>query len=251
MKSQTPTDLYSSDFVAGLFDSMSSTYGLTNYVTSFGFTERWRHRCIEQLPVHAELKKGYDLMTGMGELWASLNQRFEQVTITGLDISPIMLVQAEKNASRYPHNISLRQVDVLDNDIPDYSADVIVCSFGLKTFNEIQLGKLAHEVARLLKPGGVFSFIEISVPHNALRPVYMFYLKKLIPLIGRIFQGNADNYRMLGIYTENFKDCGIFHKSLLEKGLESNFHSYFYGCATGVSGRKPSGSGRERVTRNK
>lgn len=179
-------------------------------------------------------------MTGMGELWASLDQRFEKATVTALDISPIMLAQAQKNASRYPHKISLQQVDVLDNSIPDHSADFIVCSFGLKTFNEIQLGKLAHEVARLLKPGGVFSFIEISVPQNALRPVYMFYLKKLIPLIGRMFQGNADNYRMLGIYTENFKDCCIFHKFLLEKGLESNFRSYFYDCATGVSGRKPS-----------
>ena len=65
---------------------------------------------------------------------------------------------------------------------PDHSADFIVCSFGLKTFNETQLGTLADEVVRLLKPGGVFSFIEISVPQNALRPAYMFYLKKLIPL---------------------------------------------------------------------
>lgn len=251
MKPQTLTDLYSSDFVAGLFDSMSSTYGLTNYVSSFGFTERWRHRCVEQLPIHAELKNGYDLMTGMGELWASLDQRFEKATVTALDISPIMLVQAEKNASRYPYKISLQQADVLQNDIPDDCADFIVCSFGLKTFNEIQLGKLADEVARLLKPGGVFSFIEISVPQNALRPVYMFYLKKLIPLIGRMFQGDADNYRMLGIYTENFKDCGMFHKFLLEKGLESNFRSYFHGCATGVSGKKPSLSVKELATRNK
>lgn len=251
MTPPTFTDLYSSDFVSGLFDSMSSTYGLTNYVSSFGFTERWRHRCIEQLPVQAEMKNGYDLMTGMGELWASLDQRFEKATITALDISPIMLAQAGKNASKYPYKINLQQADVLDNSIPDHSADFIVCSFGLKTSNEIQLGTLAAEVARLLKPGGVFSFIEISVPQNALRPVYMFYLKKLIPLLGRMFQGNADNYRMMGIYTENFKDCDLFHKFLLEKGLEAELSSYFWGCATGVSGRKPSLSAKDRPTRNK
>jgi ubiquinone/menaquinone biosynthesis methyltransferase len=231
-------DIYSEDFVSGLFDSMSSTYGITNYISSFGFTERWRHRCIEQLPQQAQLKAGYDLMTGMGEVWASLDKRFTKTEIIGVDISPMMLARAAKNVSKYSFQISLQQEDVLSNTIPDNSADFIVSSFGLKTFNEEQQSLLADEVARILKPGGVFSFIEISVPQNVLRPLYMFYLKQVIPVIGTLFQGNADNYRMLGTYTSKFKDCSIFYHQLSKKGLDVKYKRYFLGCATGVSGVK-------------
>lgn len=231
-------DIYSKDFVAGLFDSMSSTYGFMNYVSSFGFAERWRHQFIKKLPKHSNLEVGYDLMTGMGEVWASFDDRFKNSKVIGLDISTMMLTRAAKNIARYRFNISIQQADVLDNSIASNSADFIVSSFGLKTFNLAQQAILASEVARILKPGGVFSFVEISVPQNVLRPFYMFYLKRVIPLLGKVFQGNADNYRMLGKYTTQFKDSKSFCELLAEQGLKVSYNSYFFGCATGVSGKK-------------
>jgi demethylmenaquinone methyltransferase/2-methoxy-6-polyprenyl-1,4-benzoquinol methylase len=36
----------------------------------------------------------------------------------------------------------------------------------------------------------------------------MFYLKHIIPGIGRLLLGNPENYRMLGVYTEKFGNCG-------------------------------------------
>lgn len=237
-KSINPTELYSSEFVAGLFDSMSATYGFTNYVSSFGFTEKWRHRCIEQLPYHPRLGRGYDLMTGMGELWASLTPRFTEAEVTGIDLSPLMLAQAIRNIKSCSCTIALLQTDVLSNNLPANSADFIISSFGLKTFSIHQLEQLAAEVDRLLKPGGVFSFVEISMPQNMLRPFYMFYLKRVIPLVGKLFQGDAENYRMLGVYTEKFRDCTLFYKLLKAKGLDVRKASYFAGCATGVFGQK-------------
>ncbi|NEM97230.1 class I SAM-dependent methyltransferase [Pontibacter burrus] len=231
-------DIYSKDFVSGLFDSMAATYGVTNYFASFGFAERWRHQFIKQLPDHPYLEVGYDMMTGMGEVWASFDNRFKGAEIIALDISPVMLAKAEKRLHKYELTITVDQVDVLANSIPDNSADFIVSSFGLKTFNKVQLGMLADEVARILRPDGVFSFVEISVPQNVLKPFYMFYLKHAIPVIGKLFQGNAENYRMLGKYTAKFKDCRLFHDLLSERGLDVKYNSYFYGCATGVSGRK-------------
>lgn len=237
-KPSISTDPYSTEFVADLFDRMSATYGLTNYISSFGFTERWRRCCIQQLPHHPRLGKGYDFMTGMGELWASLDPRFKEAEVTGIDISSFMLAQAAKNTSAYSYKIDLLQENVLANNVDNSSADFIVSSFGLKTFSPQQLDTLATEVSRILKPGGVFSFIEISVPKNLLRPFYMFYLKQVIPLIGKIFQGDSDNYRMLGKYTEKFADCTLFHQLLITKGLEVHQTSHFAGCATGVFGRK-------------
>jgi demethylmenaquinone methyltransferase/2-methoxy-6-polyprenyl-1,4-benzoquinol methylase len=44
---------------------------------------------------------------------------------------------------------------------------------------------------------------------------------------------------MLGVYTRKFGDCQLMKQYLAEVGFEVNFDSYFFGCATGVSGHKP------------
>jgi demethylmenaquinone methyltransferase/2-methoxy-6-polyprenyl-1,4-benzoquinol methylase len=66
----------------------------------------------------------------------------------------------------------------------------------------------------------------------------MFYLRYIIPLIGRIFLGNPDNYRMLGIYTERFNNCSGMADALKHAGLEVEYRSFFFGCASGLRGRK-------------
>jgi demethylmenaquinone methyltransferase/2-methoxy-6-polyprenyl-1,4-benzoquinol methylase len=44
---------------------------------------------------------------------------------------------------------------------------------------------------------------------------------------------------MLGIYTERFGHCGQVLAIFREVGLEVTYHDYFWGCATGISGRTP------------
>jgi demethylmenaquinone methyltransferase/2-methoxy-6-polyprenyl-1,4-benzoquinol methylase len=179
-------------------------------------------------------------MSGMGELWPSIKKsdlNFKE--INAVDISPNMNKIASKNKQHVNGQISILQQDILNNDIPTNSADLIVSSFGLKTFNTDQLSKLAREIKRILKPGGSYSFVEISVPSNILlRFFYMIYLKWVIPVIGFLFQGNSSDYRMLGIYTSEFGSCESFHTELGKQGLESNFQKLFFGCATITWGKK-------------
>jgi demethylmenaquinone methyltransferase/2-methoxy-6-polyprenyl-1,4-benzoquinol methylase len=67
----------------------------------------------------------------------------------------------------------------------------------------------------------------------------MFYLKWLIPLVGRLLLGNPESYRMLGVYTQAFDNATHFACCLREAGLAVVPVSYFFGCATGVRGIKP------------
>ena len=61
--------IYETEFLQGLFDRMSKTYGFVNYITSFGFTERWRKQCVHYLPrINQNASRGYDFLSGMGEL---------------------------------------------------------------------------------------------------------------------------------------------------------------------------------------
>ena len=232
-------EIYDTKFVNQLFDKMSKTYGITNYISSFGFTEIWRKQCVKEIEWRSDYRLGYDLMSGMGESWHLILNETE-TKIIGVDISEEMNKRARKKAERNPEwNIEIRQENILDNEIESNSADFIISTFGLKTFSNKQLQKLAIEVKRILKIGGQIAMIEISKPKYWLLKVpYMFYLKTVIPIIGKIFQGNSESYKMLGIYCDKFENCEAFKEELENVGLKVKMKTYFFGCATGIVGYK-------------
>ena len=223
--------------VRSLFDEMSETYGLVNLISSFGFTARWRHQIIRRLSLKEPLHI-VDLMSGMNELCRSISKHAgKKSQVTAIDFSPEMVRRARHD---WPFAVRTHLVDVFSWNFEPCSADVVVSSFGLKTFDRNQQRELSSLVARLLRPGGVFSFVEISVPPaRLLQWVYLFYLKHVIPWIGRLFLGNPANYRQLGLYTNEFGDSHHFAECLRQQGLEVSNVSYFFGCATGVHGSKP------------
>jgi len=135
--------------------------------------------------------------------------------------------------------IHLIRQNVLASALRDASVDAVICSFGIKTLTLSQQRSLAAEINRLLKPGGTFALVEVSAPpFGLLRRPYLWYLKRVIPIVGRVMLGNPETYRMLGIYTERFGNAQNMVEVLREAGLDARYDSYFFGCASGVSGRK-------------
>ncbi len=232
------TDLYQPAYVRQLFDDMAATYGAMNLISSFGFTVRWRRQCVDKV----ELGPGqivFDLMSGMGEMWPSIFEKtMRQGSLYGVDFSHEMCKRSMQQDNAV--GVEVIETDVLSNQIASASADVIVSGFGLKTFSDQQKRLLAIEIARILRSGGRFSLLEISVPPNwFLRVPFMFYLRYFIPVIGRLFLGNPDNYRLLWVYTSRFGNSSSMYKFLEGCGLQVKYERYFFGCATGVSGIKP------------
>jgi ubiquinone/menaquinone biosynthesis methyltransferase len=236
----TDQGIYEPAYVRRLFDQMARTYGAVNLVSSFGFAVRWRRQCVRRLPLEAG-GTVVDLMTGMGELCPDLARRLGPAgVVRAVDLSPEMCARARDQARRCPCRVDVIEADALAVDLPAASADAVASSFGLKTFSDDQLAGLAARIERVLKPGGSYSVVEISVPPNRwLRWPYLFYVNRVIPLIGRAFLGNPDNYRMLGTYTGAFGDCRRFEAACRRAGLVAHPASYFFGCATGVFGHKP------------
>lgn len=234
------TDIYAPRYIAQLFDEMSQSYEWVNYITSFGFSKRWRRQCVAHARIRSQAVV-YDLMCGMGECWHDIaKQLMESGQLLTLDISSNMLSGARRRQRRYSTiPISIVQQDMLTNGLQDQSADHVVSAFGIKTFSLNQQQHFVHELMRILKHGGTFSLIEVSVPTwLPLRLLYMFYLKQIIPWIGWLFLGNPDNYRMLGVYTERFGNARPLYDLLQAAGFDVHYHQYFFGCATGVSGVK-------------
>lgn len=233
-------DIYSAGFVRALFNEMSGSYERVNFITSFGFSERWRKACLGRA-APAEGHSVLDLMTGMGESWPYLLPALgASGTLHAVDFSPGMLEHARVRSEEFPgYEVRIKEEDALATSIGAGSIDRVYSLFGLKTLNGDQTRRLAREIRRVLKPSGEFSLIEVSVPGNPiLQFLYMSYLKIGIPILGRLFLGNPDNYRMLGVYTERFGSCKAAVETFREAGLDAQFHEYFFGCATGISGTK-------------
>lgn len=233
-------EIYEPKFVEKLFDKMSSSYAKMNYITSFGFSERWRRQCVKQI----EIEKGkivVDLMTGMGECWKHiLKDSDKNSKLIAMDFSTEMINRAEKNKSKFKKfKIEILKENVFDNSIPNESADYVISGFGLKTFNDDQLGKLSNEIYRILKPNGKFSLIDVSVPKSKIiNPFYMFYLKNIIPILGKVFLGSPETYKMLGVYTEEFGNSKNTFRIFNSHEFEVEYVEYFFGCASGIKGRK-------------
>ncbi|MCI4643310.1 MAG: class I SAM-dependent methyltransferase [Hyphomonadaceae bacterium] len=239
----TGPDLYDPAYVKGVFDRCSDTYIAFSYLCSFGMTERWRRQCVAALPAPPDAAPaGYDLMSGTGEVWPHLLKRFPETRqIVAVDISSGMHKRAMVRLHEHrSHKIEFIEDDALASDLPDESADFIVSTFGLKTFNPAQHEKLAALTARVLKPGGGFSYIEASDPKGwVLRPLYLFHLRQVLPMIERVFLRGAQDFSHIGQYSTAFGDARGFAGMLEVNGLETRYRTYFFGCATGVSGTKP------------
>ncbi|MEZ4740571.1 MAG: class I SAM-dependent methyltransferase [Flavobacteriales bacterium] len=233
-------DIYRPEYVMRLFDGMSASYERMNYITSFGFSIRWRNQFLGSFKPTDRPVEVIDLLTGMGETWSATNARFPNANFSALDFSEGMLKYAKrKSQDRYQGRVKVLKQDVLQNDLPSERYDLVTCAFGLKTFDPAQLQVLAMEVKRILKPGGEFAFIEVSKPEGRILSMcYGFYLGRVIPLLGRLFLGDPDEYRMLWRYTNRFGNAKQAAEIFETAGLSTRFISYFSGCATGFSGRK-------------
>ncbi|WGD35697.1 class I SAM-dependent methyltransferase [Olleya sp. YS] len=233
-------DIYNQKFIEELFNKMSGSYERVNYITSFGFSERWRRQCVKSI----EIKKNdtvLDLMTGMGECWKPiLNTIGVNGKLIGLDFSEGMLNMAHKRRSKYPnYQIKLLKENVFKNTIQNNSIDSVISGFGLKTFSDKQLHDFSDEVNRVLKTNGSFSFIEVSVPKNKLlKFFYLNYVRFFIPILGFLFLGNPETYKMLGVYTSKFNNAERVKEIFEKKGFNVEYINYFYGCATGIKGQK-------------
>lgn len=241
-KTKSSDSIYDPAFVQDLFNEMSLTYERMNTITSFGFSNRWRRQCVHELGIQPG-DVVVDLMTGMGETWDYICQRMGPTgMLIGVDFSDGMLRYAHQKRQRNrfaTYTIGIEKQNVLASTLPAQSADHVVVSFGLKTFNGEQISRLAEEIYRILKPGGQFSCIEVSVPRPILlRIAYLFYLRQIIPMLGALFLGNPETYRMLGIYCTLFKSTKQVQQLFQEAGLHCHSTSYFFGCASGIVGKK-------------
>lgn len=80
--------------------------------------------------------------------------------------------------------------------------DALTISFGLRNLADRHRG--LREMHRVLRPGGRLFVLEFSQPQAWFRPLYFFYLRKILPTIAGSVTGDRAAYVYLNETIEQF-----------------------------------------------
>jgi len=170
------------DAVRGMFDRIAPVYDTMNRVMTAGLDVRWR-----RLAAASAVRAGdrvLDAACGTGDL-ALADLRAGAGAVTGLDFSPRMLERARRKAPA----IEWVEGDLLALRFEDGAFDAATIGFGIRNVSDLELG--LRELRRVLRPGGRLAVLEITRPRGALRPFYLLWFDRLVPLLGRLLPGGA------------------------------------------------------------
>lgn len=235
------TGLYDGSAVRAMFDRMSTSYERMNVIMSLGFSVHWRRQLLDLVPDVGRAPRVLDAMTGMGETWGQLLRRFPDGELTAVDFAPAMIAHArERNRDRFGERVDVRCGDMLDSGLGTASFDLVVSAYGLKTFDESQTTRLIDELARVLRPGGRYAFVELTEPPNRLlRRLYGLYLRVIVPVAGMLCLSDSEEYRMLHRYVRGYATGSrTAHALRAHPELTVETRRHFFGCATSFSGAR-------------
>lgn len=183
--------------VIRMFNEIAPKYDQLNGTLSLGIDDYWRRDALKELrktnPRHI-----LDIATGTGDFAILAQKILQPEKITAVDISDGMMEVGRKKVENkgLSHIISFENQDCAAMTFEDNSFDAATVSFGVRNFEHID--QSFQEVLRVLKPGGVFLFIELSTPvQTPIKELYATYTKYVMPFLSGLFATEQRAYKYL------------------------------------------------------
>jgi demethylmenaquinone methyltransferase/2-methoxy-6-polyprenyl-1,4-benzoquinol methylase len=226
--------------VAAMFDSVASKYDRANDLLSFGQTKRWRTKvrdAVAPKPGQSIL----DLAAGTGS--SSIAFKLDSVRVVASDFSQGMLEEGRK---RHPE-LEFVFADATNLPFEANEFDATTISFGLR--NVVDVEKALKEMFRVTKPGGRVVICEFSrVQNQALRPLYEFYLKRLLPVFSRLAGQKPEAYNYLAESILAWPTQKKLAKKIAGAGFEKvAYQNLVFGAVAIHSARKPKAKSKKKA----
>ncbi|MDR2064504.1 MAG: bifunctional demethylmenaquinone methyltransferase/2-methoxy-6-polyprenyl-1,4-benzoquinol methylase UbiE [Prevotellaceae bacterium] len=205
-------------YVSKMFDDIAEKYDFTNHVLSFGADKFWRKRLVKELKRHKP-RKILDVATGTGDSAIVLLQT-DAEKIIGVDISKKMLAKGKEKIrkKRLTNKIELKYCDGESLEFKNNSFDAVNVAFGVRNFENLDKG--LSEIYQAVKPNGIVTILEFSIPENfIIRQIYSIYFFYILPLIGQFFSQNKYAYKYLPRSVKSFPRGKQFIQHLQNAGF--------------------------------
>ncbi len=183
--------------VREMFDNIAPAYDFMNRAMTFGIDRIWRRKAVDMLR-RDNPQSILDVASGTGDLALLMGRLTQATSITGIDLSQGMTAIGNRKIADagLSSRIRLLTGDCLALPMSDDTFDAVTAAYGVRNFENLLAGY--REMLRVLRPGGLLTVIELSTPTNPLvRPLYRFYTRAIIPLIGRMISKDVRAYSYL------------------------------------------------------
>lgn len=181
--------------VEEMFDNIAPKYDLLNHVLSMKIDVLWRNTLVKWMN-QDKPELVLDVATGTGDLAITV-QKGTGAKIVGLDLSQQMLnVGIEKiKKQNLQEEISMQKGDAENLPFESNKFDAVCVAFGVRNFENLEKG--LAELSRVVKQNKSVYILEFSKVEGFLGPLYMFYFKNILPLIGRLVSKDNRAYTYL------------------------------------------------------
>ena len=227
--------------VREMFDNIAPAYDFMNRAMTFGIDRLWRRKAVGMV-ASGNPDSVLDIATGTGDLAIELAGKMPYASITGIDLSEGMIEVGRKKiaALGLENRIALMQADSLSMPFEDNSFRAITVAYGVRNFENLLAGY--REMYRVLAPGGTLTVVELSKPVSWwAKPLYRFYTRAIIPLVGRLVSRDTRAYSYLPESIAAVPQRGDMTALMSEAGFEdASFRSLTFGVCTIYSARKKS-----------
>lgn len=212
-----PTGPEKTTLVRSMFDAIAPRYDLVNRLMTFGLDVRWRRRACRALTLPSG-SRVLDLACGTGDFLAILDG--SGLSAFGVDLSWGML--AADHSGR-----PVAQADGAALPLASGSVDGITCGYALR--NVTELASVLEEMARVVRPGGRISLLEVAEPTRGLLLAgHRFWFTTVVPVIGGLLSDGAA-YRYLPRSTAYLPSTPELRSMLGDAGFSAVNHRLLSG----------------------
>ncbi len=226
-----------------MFGSIAKEYDRTNAVLSLQMHRFWNNQLLHHLSDAHNRESLLDLCAGTGEITFSyLKKSKSPQKVYMLDFCEEMLGCARLKANQpifKQHDISYIQADAQAIPLENECVQCVSVAYGIRNIHDPK--KAIEEVFRVLKPGGSFAILELTEPKNRLLKIgHRFYLKAVLPVIGKFLTSNKEAYEYLCNSIKSFVKPEKLETMLQDAGFQqTTIKPLSGGIATIISGKKP------------
>jgi demethylmenaquinone methyltransferase/2-methoxy-6-polyprenyl-1,4-benzoquinol methylase len=205
-----------------MFARLAPHYDLMNRIMTLGYDHRWRKETIDRLYL-SEHSRVLDLGTGTGELAFEVLHCVPTTRIIGVDITPQMIRLAQKRDRHAAVGWVIADVDQLP--FADAVFDAVVSSFVLR--NVVDIDRALEEQNRILQPRGCIACLETTPPgSNIVSRLIAFYMRHIVPLLGRLFSGDGQAFRYLERSTQTFLPTNALSRRIRSANFDAIQYSH-------------------------
>ncbi len=183
--------------VTEMFNEIAPKYDLLNGVLSLGIDNYWRREALKRIRKYKP-KQILDIATGTGDFAIMAQKILRPDRITATDISEGMMDIGRRKVLQkgLQDIITFEFQDCSNLSYYENTFDAATAAFGVRNFEEIN--NSFHEVLRVLKPGGVFMFIELTTPDKSpMKELHTTYTKYAMPIIAKALSTEQRAYEYL------------------------------------------------------